>query len=133
LISGDEKSEEVVSFGVRQKQAFAAVESSTILCFQNALDGMPCGRVHPRSDIVPIALREAFEFRSCANSRRHINFLLRSTEQIVLRCPDQFLGRPPTALILESAHNAKWRAIKLAADQARSASQFISYGFSGRM
>src|SRR5579864_97420 len=65
-----------------------------------------------------------FEFRSCAGPLRH-DFLLRSTEQIVLSRTNQFAPGPTTPLVAEPAHNTKWRSIKLAAYQARSASQLV--------
>src|SRR5947209_20233282 len=52
-----------------------------------------------------------------------------STEQIVFLRANQIAGSTATGFVLESTHNANRRAIKLAADQARSASQLVGNGF----
>jgi hypothetical protein len=51
------------------------------------------------------------------------------TKQIILRRAYQIASGAAAGLILEATHNTNRRAIKLAADQAGSASQFIGHSF----
>src|ERR1700682_838044 len=53
------------------------------------------------------------------------SFFLGSTEQIVLCRPDQLTRTSEPALKCEAAHDANRRTVKLAADQARRASNFV--------
>src|SRR5579864_402560 len=115
LIRRDEHSEKIVAFCDRQQQALFAAHRPAVLGFQHALDYFSHFRAASVRYVCPLQMREAFEFRACAGSLRH-DFLHRSTEQIVCARPYQLLRRPPATLVAESAHNAKWRSIKLAAD-----------------
>jgi hypothetical protein len=128
FVARNQQREQIITFGVGEQQTFMVTESCSVLTLNDALNGTSYIMSRSRRDIGPGHIRKAFEFRSRAHSRRHLLSPC-LTEQVVLARTDQFARAAATALVLESTNNAERRSIKLAADQARSASDLVGYRF----
>src|SRR5436305_899242 len=85
-----------------------------------------------RSELVPVKMRELMKLFSGTASRRHSLSPSRLSprcsplpEQIVLPCANQLSRTPPAWLVPEPTHDANRYAVKLAAYQPCSASEFV--------